>query len=200
MIKDLAKPGSSICEIGVFTGDFANQLLTLNPKRLMLVDPFAGQMSSGDADGNNVKEVYLPLVYLQLVQQVSRFPNLVLLRGYSQELLPLLPAGSFDVVYIDGDHSYTGVARDLQIAWHLVREGGYICGHDYEMNPAKTKNKYDFGVKKAVDEFCTQKKVVINAKGMDGQVSFAIKKEHLSRLELYIDTSDPKFYKIAGAQ
>lgn len=189
MMKALLPPGSVICEVGVFKGEFASQLLSLKPQQLVCIDPFVGNLPSGDADGNNVKEVYLPLVYLSLTQQARRVPNLLLLRGYSQELLPHFAPDSFDAVYIDGDHSYEGVKRDLQLAWRVVKPGGFICGHDYETNAAKTKNHYDFGVKKAVDEFCIAKDVSIYAKGMDGQVSFAIKKD--DKIQMYIDTSTP---------
>ena len=176
MMKDLLRPGSVICEIGVFTGQFAAQLLSLQPSKLFLIDPFQGMVPSGDADGNNVRTVFLPNVYLQLAEKVSKIDNCILLRGFSHELLPLLPQNCLDAIYIDGDHSYEGVKRDLQIAWHLVRTGGYICGHDYEPNLTKTSNQYDFGVKRAVDEFCQEKGLTIFAKGRDGQVSFAIEK------------------------
>lgn len=195
MMRALARPGSSVCEIGVFTAEFANQLLSLQPKRLFLVDPFVGVVSSGDADGNNVKEFYLPAVYINLAQQVAKLPHVTLLRGFSHELLPLFPEKCFDVVYIDGDHSYTGVKRDLRIAWNLVKDGGFICGHDYETNLEKTKNVYDFGVKKAVDEFCKERDLYICAKGMDGQVSFAIQKaaSYLPYIEV---TPDRQEYKL----
>ena len=177
MMRALIPPNAVICEIGVFTGDFANQLLSLRPSKLILCDPFQGVVSSGDADGNHVRHAYLPAVYLQIAQQAASLPQLVLLRGYSHELLPLLEPHCLDAIYIDGDHSYEGVKRDLEIAQRLVKPGGLICGHDYEMNPAKTENCYDFGVKRAVDEFCAATGYRILSKGMDGQISYAIRKE-----------------------
>lgn len=38
---------------------------------------------------------------------------------------------SFDVIYIDGDHKPIPLMKDLQNAKKLVKDGGYICGHDY---------------------------------------------------------------------
>lgn len=189
MMTALCPPGSVLCEVGVFAGEFASQLLALKPARLLLIDPFAGKVSSGDADGNNVKELFLPDVYLQLAQKVSAHPNATLLRGYSQEFLPRIAPNTFDAVYIDGDHSYLGVKRDLNLAWHVTKENGFICGHDYEMNPAKTSNRYDFGVKRAVTEFCREKGVSICALGLDGQISFAIKKVSHAELFQYVETS-----------
>ena len=54
---------------------------------------------------------------------------------------------SVDVVYIDADHSYEGVAADLD-AWRpKVRRGGFIGGHDYHDGFQ--------GVKRAVNERLT---------------------------------------------
>lgn len=36
----------------------------------------------------------------------------------------------YDVVFIDALHDYTSVKEDIALWWPLVREGGYLCGHD----------------------------------------------------------------------
>jgi predicted O-methyltransferase YrrM len=54
-----------------------------------------------------------------------------------------------DMVFIDGDHSYEAVKRDIAIWSSLVRQSGIIAGHDYDLeNPA--------GVVKAVKEMLPQ--------------------------------------------
>ena len=38
---------------------------------------------------------------------------------------------SLDFVFLDGDHSYDGLKKDI-IAWlPKVKKGGIICGHDF---------------------------------------------------------------------
>lgn len=37
----------------------------------------------------------------------------------------------FDVVFIDALHDYESVKQDIALWWPLVREGGYLAGHDY---------------------------------------------------------------------
>jgi GT2 family glycosyltransferase/SAM-dependent methyltransferase/tetratricopeptide (TPR) repeat protein len=73
------------------------------------------------------------------------------LRGPSTEVLPTLPPGDFDIVFVDGDHSYRAVYADLKAAQELVREGGILCGDDLELQlseidvvHAKTKMEADY--------------------------------------------------------
>jgi hypothetical protein len=47
-------------EIGVFNGAFSQCIIDLiNPRSLFLVDIFAGQMVSGDKNGENVQQINL---------------------------------------------------------------------------------------------------------------------------------------------
>ena len=36
-----------------------------------------------------------------------------------------------DLVFIDGDHRYSGVTSDIAAARPLLKPGGVLCGHDY---------------------------------------------------------------------
>lgn len=51
----------------------------------------------------------------------------------------------FDLIYIDGDHSYEGAKADVSLAWPLLEKDGIIIFDDY--------NNIDFGVYLAVDEY-----------------------------------------------
>lgn len=50
----------------------------------------------------------------------------------------------YDFVFIDGSHDYADVKFDIENFWSVVRPGGILCGHDY--------NIFE-GVNKAVEEF-----------------------------------------------
>lgn len=43
-----------------------------------------------------------------------------------------LPSAGADVVFIDAGHDYENALKDIDLWWPLVREGGYLCGHDYQ--------------------------------------------------------------------
>jgi hypothetical protein len=176
MIEKILPEGSHIAEIGVFKGEFAEQLLKSNPAHLYLVDCWEkGPMVSGNADGNNIETIPNAEDLYFNVQEKFRFnPNVSIHREFSSSFLEKIQDMSLDAIYIDADHSYEGVKRDLELAFKKVKKYGLIMGHDYEMNMTKARTKYDFGVKKAVDEFCQTYGLKIFAKGTDGCVSFSI--------------------------
>ena len=53
-----------------------------------------------------------------------------------------------DFVYIDGNHSYDFVKKDIELYYPRVREGGVFGGHDFHAMADK-----DYGVARAVLEF-----------------------------------------------
>jgi hypothetical protein len=176
MIRSIVPSGSVCAEIGVFEGTFSKQIYeALRPSRLYLIDLFEGHCDSGNEDGNNVVIRNLSDAYVRLLSEMRSNPKVQLLKGRSADILASFPDNSLDMIYIDGDHSYEGCAKDLAVSYAKVRNGGWILGHDYEMNMAKARNYYHFGVKQAVDEFCARMNQTIVAKGMDGCVSFAIR-------------------------
>jgi len=176
MIKQLVPEGATIVEIGVFQGEFAEVLADTNPKHLYLVDCWEPQgINSGDVDGNNMKRFSSGVeLWNSVKEKYAFYPNISIHRQYSSEFLKSIEDLSIDIIYIDGDHSYEGVKEDLNNAFPKIKKGGWIMGHDYEMNMKKAKYVYNFGVKRAVDEFCLEKGLKVVAKGLDGCVSYAI--------------------------
>ena len=56
--------------------------------------------------------------------------------------------GSFDFVFIDGNHEYSHVLEDITEWTKKVKPGGIVCGHDYKED--KVNN---YGVIEAVNEY-----------------------------------------------
>jgi predicted O-methyltransferase YrrM len=59
--------------------------------------------------------------------------KVISVRGFADDCLPVLKNEQFDIVYIDGDHSYRAVLKDLNNAKGLCRENGILCGDDLEL-------------------------------------------------------------------
>ena len=55
------------------------------------------------------------------------------IQSTSDRAFELLSNQYFDVVYIDGDHSYKQVSRDLENGLQALKTSGVICGDDLEI-------------------------------------------------------------------
>ncbi len=171
----LVAQGGTLAEIGVFEGDFSQQVLDVcKPLELVLFDLWPEcDVSSGDVDGNNGRTFPGPELEKAVRARFASDPRVRIVKGRSTNIRSF-PADSFDMVYVDGDHGYHGVREDLVNCWRVLKNGGWLMGHDYEINPAKTASTYQCGVKAAVTDFCRDYGETIAAFGMDGCVSFAI--------------------------
>ena len=167
--------GGTWVELGVFKGDFAESMYKAgNPQDFILVDLWPDNNFSGDVNGNG-SEIFQGDELYEIVK--GRFinnKNIHVIRNLTHIILNKIPDGEISVIYIDADHSYEGVKRDLALCKTKVKKGGWICGHDYLINGEKATRIYKFGVRKAVDEFCKENGLYIKYLAMDGYVSYAI--------------------------
>ncbi len=62
-----------------------------------------------------------------------------IIRGDSKDILPSLDNRRFDLIYIDGDHTYNGVISDIKNCLDLVNEGGILSGDDLEIQAHNVK-------------------------------------------------------------
>lgn len=53
----------------------------------------------------------------------------------SKDAAEVMADESFDLIFIDGDHSYTSTKEDIEMWLPKVRKGGILCGHDCEIRP-----------------------------------------------------------------
>lgn len=75
------------------------------------------------------------------------FDNIVHHQDYSYNVVDIFKDNSIDFIYIDAEHTYESVKRDLDLYLPKLKKGGIIGGHDYhEVWP---------GVCKAIDEQLT---------------------------------------------
>jgi hypothetical protein len=160
-------PNQIICEIGVFKGEFSDFLFSLSPKELILIDIFEGITHSGDKDGENIKYADLSECYENLIEKYKNHNNVKIYKGKSEDILSnSIKNGYFDVMYIDGCHTYRAVKRDLELGYQKVKENGKILGHDFNLP----------GVFRAVTEFCAEKRLEISYLTEDKCPSFGLDK------------------------
>jgi hypothetical protein len=167
-----------IGEIGVFKGDFAKFLKSkYRPSQLHLFDLFrqAQLMGSGDVDGNNCESCSGDFLFENAMRMFGSDPSIVFHEGDSKVTLAEMPDDYFDLIYIDGDHSYKGCLSDLTTSFRKIKNQGWIAGHDFAVNYKKCRHRWHFGVRDAVTDFCKDNNQKISALFLDGCVSYAIR-------------------------
>lgn len=139
--------GAVCCEVGVYMGDFAERMFALsNPGKLYLVDPWAAIPGSTNPKYSQAAEDER---YASVVKRLSKelgSDRAVIVRKTSDEAASQFAEGMFDFIYIDGDHSYAQVKKDLQNYYPKAKKGGLVTGDDYQIDE----------VKRAVDEFAQE--------------------------------------------
>lgn len=145
-LHEQAKKMDSILEIGSWMGRSSHALLTGCKGKVTCVDHFKGSIETDDGTEwmddtvNMAKEIDVKAEFLK---NVGHFPNLELIAKTSEEAFEELKDREFDMVFIDGTHTYQAVKDDIIRYGLKVKK--LICGHDYGVG--------QLGVTRAVDEF-----------------------------------------------
>ena len=114
---------------------------------VVLIDPLDGYYGADNVDANtglcvtkdilqrNFDRLMIPPTDYHIVQEYSSSPAAA--EQASQQ--------NYNLIFIDGDHSYEGVKKDFELYSHLLEHGGYLVFDDYQA-PSWP------GVQQAVDE------------------------------------------------
>jgi hypothetical protein len=113
-------------EIGILKGSHAiNLISTLPINRLYLVDPFIPYDIS-------VNEKWdMESMYKIAMENLSPYmEKIVFIRKKSEDAIEDIP-NELDFVYVDGNHLYDFVKRDINLYYQKLKKGGILGGHDY---------------------------------------------------------------------
>lgn len=126
-------PNSKILEVGTFAAGTTRSIAMARPDcKVFSVD--INKWRPGDGMLEAAKKFYnLPHVdddIVKLMQQVhiENLHNVTLLTGRSLEV----DMSDIDFLYLDGDHSFETVIRELRYFWKRVKENGVIMGDDVQ--------------------------------------------------------------------
>lgn len=137
-----------VVEVGVQDGAYAACILRkTNPIQLFLVDCWEHQdpLIYDDPEANVSNEMQ-EIIYRETKQRFAHDPRVVIIRLYSEQAAMNFEDESLDWVYIDANHSYEAVKKDLMLWWPKIKKNGFLSGHDYIKRDS-------WGVVQAVNEF-----------------------------------------------
>jgi hypothetical protein len=139
IIVDSISTGSVGLEIGVWRGEFSEFLYrSVSPKKMYGIDPWAFVPVKPDSwyGGFLAKsQEDMDRLYESTKKRLSILPDYTLIRDYSYNITDYVDPQSIDWVYIDGDHDYTAVSKDLLNSYTLIKPGGIITGDDCIQHP-----------------------------------------------------------------
>lgn len=132
-VASLIKPGDVGAEIGVNMGVFAfHVLLQQNPLKLYLIDPWKyGLQKDVETNITPENQIVRDSEHAFVCKLFAPYSNIEIVREKSEDAVSFFPDQFFDYVYIDGEHSYDAVKRDLNNYFPKIKVGGYLIGDDY---------------------------------------------------------------------
>jgi hypothetical protein len=122
----------------------------LNINRLFLIDPYTPYVDARNKIENSYIDTFKRAQYV-LRHYLDR---VTFIKQESEYAITQVP-DELDFVYIDGNHNYEFVKKDIDLYWSKVREGGVLGGHDF--------SPYYYGLAQAVIEFAQKNGLVVNA-------------------------------------
>lgn len=143
---------STVIEVGVAYGGHAHSILNRNSQiNYIGVDPYFFGYDTEDAFCSDV-ERYLGLkgqnamdeLYKGVSNSFNVFGHRALLeRVESLQYATKIEDNSQELVFLDDNHKYAYVAKEIETWWPKIKLGGILCGDDYWMED----------VSRAVNEF-----------------------------------------------
>ena len=120
-------------ELGVSTGLNFDSLMQLNKNlKLYGIDCF-------ESEGNELEQydkgIYQGRTQTDAIENAKRieakYPNRArMIFKRTDKACEIIPDGHLDFIFIDADHTYEGVIRDIEMWEPKVQKNGLIMGHD----------------------------------------------------------------------
>ena len=142
------------CEIGANYGINIVYFLDNLPniKKLYAIDPYL-PYDDRITGGEYVTQEYMTKVKDAFLVNTEQYKDKIeFIHDTSDNAHKLIEDNSLDYIFIDGDHNYEAVAKDLRNYYSKVKIGGIFAGHDL----------HSHGVQEALKEFVEEMGVDIN--------------------------------------
>lgn len=130
--------GRRFLEIGTFVGTTAT-ILGKHAGHLTCMDTWAGS-----SIGDQINQFYEQHDVKSVCRQ--NLASLIAKRRVALVNPAVWDAHFVDLTFIDADHTYESVKKDIDTAFDVTLVGGIICGHDYGLFPGVTQAADEFGI------------------------------------------------------
>lgn len=127
----LLPPNATVLEVGTFAAGTTRYMALARPD----VHVYSVDLNTWRSDDPMLEYTrewynleYINDDVMRLIQKcyTEGLPNVTLMTGRSLET----DIGEIDLLYLDGDHSFESVIKELRYFWKYVKENGVIMGDD----------------------------------------------------------------------
>lgn len=147
MVRMVGPGATRIAELGVYEGEFAEFCAaTLRPESQLLVDLWdydSYDLAQDTPQGQGVSRVLegyfggdpkaaLENAFIKVQKRFSDTPGVEILRADIADAADSFADGSFDFIYLDGNHMYEQVLRDLYKWFPKLTKGGLFACNDFD--------------------------------------------------------------------
>lgn len=140
----------TVIEIGTAEGEHALQIpKNLNVEKIYLIDPWTSYKEY--ETGENFNKTF-EICKKRLKKYKDK---IIYVRDFSDNVVKKVP--NADYIYIDGNHNYKFVKKDIENYYPKVKDNGILGGNDINL----------FDVSKALVEYCGKNKLVPQIKHLD---------------------------------
>lgn len=123
LIDDFVDDKTEMVEIGSFAG-ISSELFALHCKKIFCVDEWNPYWEIQSSE--IIKEAER-----RFDSMMTNYNNVVKVKSLSEIAASKFDDNSIDLVYIDAAHDYENVKKDILCWLPKVKNGGYVCGHDF---------------------------------------------------------------------
>jgi len=133
------QPDLRFLQLGVYTGDASvwllDNILTDETSRLFDIDTWQG------SDEEAHKSMDFEEIYKFYLSRVEPYGSRVeTIRAKTMDFLRYEALEEYDFIYIDADHTATGVLLDAELSWDILKPGGIMAFDDYQWLSGKGGN------------------------------------------------------------
>lgn len=133
ILKNLCSGRRMVLEIGSWTGCSTAVLAGCVKEvggAVYCVDWFGGNEGTPLFEIAETNDIFA--IFRQNMKELGVWPYIHILHMQSDMAARIVKDGFFDCIFIDADHRYEFIKRDLDMWYDKLKGGGLFCGHDCE--------------------------------------------------------------------
>ena len=123
---------SKVVEVGSYYGA-STVMFAVSGAKVDSIDCWSNDVSDINQDGNKMDNDIFNRIEKCYDENIKNYPNINKVKSDARLVIDNYEDKSLDLVYIDANHNYEDVKKDLLMWEKKVKDGGWLCGHDYTL-------------------------------------------------------------------